>query len=351
MNTNAPSAASRYSALLEPVSADAPCGTDLEYDPAFIMLHTAAAPAMQVQYGDFVEVQAPVNWAEAERSCEALLARTKDVRIAVILLRAAIRQRGAIGLRDGLGFLYALLERYGQGLHPLPYFEGEWDPLMFANAFAALTDGEAALADLREVSLPKTAGVQLQLRDIEKALAIPRQKDALAPESVNRLLKELSARGDEAILAFAEAHASLARIVAWLAGQLKDAAPDLDALTRLLRPFGELDQLLQATSLAAPQAAPADLRAEDERAVVPPQDSATPLAAADGQIEPRAVAMDRWTALATIRQVRGWFEDNEPSSPVVVMLRQAERLVGKRFSEVAQSIPFDVLAQWDAVEH
>ncbi|WP_454767056.1 type VI secretion system protein TssA [Cupriavidus campinensis] len=351
MNTNASSAASRYIHLLDPVSADAACGIDLEYDPAFILLHTAAAPAMQVQYGDFVEAQPSVNWADAERGCEALLARTKDIRVAVILLRAAIRLRGAIGLRDGLGFLQALLERYGRGLHPLPYFDGEWDPLMFANALAALTDAEAALADVREISLPKTAGVQLQLRDIEKALAIPRQKDALAPESASRLLKELSARGDEVIVALAEAHASLARVVEWLAEQLEDDAPDLGALSRLLRPFGELDRLLQATPLAVPQAASANVRAEDESVAPQPPDSAAPADASGGRDEQRAAVMDRWTALATIRQVRGWFEDNEPSSPVVVMLRQAERLVGKRFSEVAQSIPFDVLAQWDAVEH
>ncbi len=61
--------------------------------------------------------------------------------------------------------------------------------------------------------------------------------------------------------------------------------------------------------------------------------------------------MDRWTALATMRQVREWFEDNEPSSPVTVMLREAERMVGKRFSELAQSIPLDLLAKWDAVDN
>ena len=34
MNANTPAAALRYADLLEPVSADAPCGPDLEYDPA-----------------------------------------------------------------------------------------------------------------------------------------------------------------------------------------------------------------------------------------------------------------------------------------------------------------------------
>ena len=60
--------------------------------------------------------------------------------------------------------------------------------------------------------------------------------------------------------------------------------------------------------------------------------------------------MDRWSALASIRETRLWFEQNEPSSPVVVLLRQSERMVGKRFSELANVIPAELLAQWDAVD-
>jgi type VI secretion system protein ImpA len=33
------------------------------------------------------------------------------------------------------------------------------------------------------------------------------------------------------------------------------------------------------------------------------------------------------------------------------MLREAERMVGKRFSELAQSIPLDLLSKWDAVDN
>lgn len=337
-------APSRYDDLLQPVSDTHPCGHDLEYDPAFIMLQAAAAPAAAVQYGDFVETPPSANWAEAERECKALLARTKDIRIALILLRAAVRQRGAPGLRDGLGFLHALLARYGTALHPSPHADGDWgawDPVIVANALAALADAEGLLADLREMWLPRAAGAQLQMRDIEKALAVPRQKDALAPESVGRLLRELAARGDEAVLALAAAHESLARIDAWAREELGSEAPELSVVARMLEPFSEIE----------PASAPVPAQTDADAACVPaapgrpvPEPMATSMAPAP------APAMDRWTALATMRQLRVWFEDNEPSSPVTVMLRQAERLVGKRFSEVAQSIPFDLLSKWDAVE-
>ncbi len=61
-------------------------------------------------------------------------------------------------------------------------------------------------------------------------------------------------------------------------------------------------------------------------------------------------AMDRNTALAYIRTARIWFEAHEPSSPVALLLKQAERLTGKRFDEVFQAIPAELVERW-AGEH
>ncbi|MFX3549126.1 hypothetical protein V8921_11830 [Ralstonia mannitolilytica] len=56
--------------------------------------------------------------------------------------------------------------------------------------------------------------------------------------------------------------------------------------------------------------------------------------------------MDRSAALASIRAARSWFEAHEPSSPVGLLLKQAERLSGKRFDEVFQAIPADLVERW-----
>lgn len=54
--------------------------------------------------------------------------------------------------------------------------------------------------------------------------------------------------------------------------------------------------------------------------------------------------------LLSIRGARQWLETHEPSSPVAVLLKQSERMVGKRFSQVADSIPFDLLKKWEIDE-
>ncbi|MBV8271919.1 MAG: type VI secretion system ImpA family N-terminal domain-containing protein [Cupriavidus sp.] len=336
--------AMRHDDLLEPVSAELPSGEDLEYDRAFIMLQAAVTYTPEAQYGDFVESPQSVNWADAERECKALLARTKDLRLAVILLRAGVRQHAAVGLRDGLGFIARLLVRYGTALHPSPALGGEWDKVAFANAVAALADQEGALFDVRQIALPKAAGLKLQLRDLEKALASPRQQDALPPESMHRLLKELWGRRDETVQALSDAQRSLVEIMAWVDRHLDDDAPDLSALIRLLQPFTELDQPSQVAPAPQPVEAPGRIAAESS---LGPRVDAERVEHRDVHVIAQNMPPDRWSALATIRQVRTWFEDNEPSSPVVVLLLQAERMVGKRFSELAQVIPPELLAQWD----
>ncbi len=65
--------------------------------------------------------------------------------------------------------------------------------------------------------------------------------------------------------------------------------------------------------------------------------------------EPRQIR-DRNDALERLRVIRRWFEHSEPSSPTIPLLRQAERLVGKRFSEVINEIPVELLEKWDALE-
>ncbi|MGF6292241.1 ImpA family type VI secretion system protein [Paraburkholderia youngii] len=352
MNANAPAVVLRYADLLEPVSAHARCGPDLEYDPAFVMLQAAAAPRAEAQYGDFVDVPPTANWADIERDCRALLLRTKDIRLAVILLRCRTRLDGAAGLRDGLALLLAMFECYGEALHPLPVFEGEPDPAMFANAIGGLVEPDGMLADARDIPMPRAAGLQLHLRDIEKSFATPRQKDALAPESVARLLKEWWGRRDAAIAALVEAQGLTQRIAAWCDETLGVDAPDLGALSRALQPFAQ--HRVDGSGASAP--APAAARAANEQdydivgGPAPASVATATLAQSDAPADPPITApcpTDRWSALAAIQETRMWFEQNEPSSPVIVLLRQSERMVGKRFSELAHIIPADLLAKWD----
>ncbi|MEB0014166.1 type VI secretion system ImpA family N-terminal domain-containing protein [Glaciimonas sp. Gout2] len=359
----------RYGELLAPICVDQPCGPNLEYDPTFLLLQNATATKSDAQFGDFVGTPDPINWSDVERNTHALLLRTKDIRLIILLMRSRINLDGAEGLRDGLALLKSMLECYSEQIHPSFTFEDHRDPVMRANALAALAEQNGVLSDLRNIALPKVAGVQLQLRDIEKSSAMPRIKNALMPEAINRILKELSAKRDRHVLALADAMQLGEKLIEKINVTLGDAAPNLDPLRALLQPFGwvinqqqtntpkammvkdEQPTLLSHGSVQCPQP-DSTLIGPDQLGQLPPTCTVTRSANNSGSFIDNALqpTTDRWSALAKLQDVRNWFEENEPSSPVIVLLRQGERMVGKRFSELVDIIPSDLLAKWDETD-
>lgn len=351
--------------LTEAVNAEQPCGPDPEYDPEYLLLFSRAVPKAEAQYGDFVSTPETVNWSEIERDARRLLTRSKDIRVLILLLRSRIQQAGAQGLAEMLSLLAELGVIWPDALHPqLLTDEGasaesiEDAALARSNALAALLDHEGVMADIRSITLSNHAALRLQVRDVERALSAPRPPDALTPESVRQQLADLEARGVLPLAAFREALECIERLQEWARETLNDLAPDFSRLRKLL---ALLPGVVQTTT---PELPPSSLSASapisDDAGVI--RDNAVPVATENEQpanispgisvprnAELGAIA-DRNDALERLRCIRRWFESNEPSSPTIPLLRQAERLVGKRFSEVINEIPMELLEKWDSPE-
>lgn len=350
---------------MAPVDAAAPCGADLEYDPEFVVLAAKVAPRAEAQYGDFVGSPEPVNWSDVERDCRRLMMRSKDMRLAVLFARSRTRLAGATGLAEGIGLLAAWLAAFPDAIHPQADVDADRDAALEIrrNALQALTDADGLLADVREIALTRSSATRLQVRDVERAFAQPRPGDALAPESVVRQLDDLHAQQPETLAGFGDALAGLAAIGAWSGEHLGDYAPDLSALDALLRRIAganargdraEAEPIAPAEADAPPasEAAAAHAHAHAHAHASPPrrrEPAAQALAAAIAG-EPAAQPVDRYAARELIRQARQWFEQHEPSSPIPILLRRAEHFVGKRYADVVQAIPAELLALWSADE-
>ncbi|EAB5091332.1 hypothetical protein HZ405_001709 [Salmonella enterica] len=178
--------------------------------------------------------------------------------------------------------------------------------------------------------------------------------DALAPESVRQQLADLEARGALPLAAFREAQESAERLQVWARETLGNLAPDFSRLRQLLALLPDVVQTTTPEIPPSPAPAPdpagtvmdnaVPARAEDVPPVNTPPGISLPHNAEPGPIR------DRNDALERLRCIRRWFESSEPSSPTIPLLRQAERLVGKRFSEVINEIPVELLEKWDALE-
>jgi len=339
-----------------PISEREPCGPSLEYDHEFAVLLARMVPRTDAQYGSFVGTPEAPNWAEIERDCRRLLMRTQDINLLVWLCRARTKLGQAGGLAQALGALRAVLQAWPEAVHPQLLIDGEREPAVRANALGALADPDGLLGDVADLAVCTGTALRLTVRDVERALAIPRLPEALNASAVTQQLADLRAAGPAAlpgtspaaVQCLAQAAEHVQAIDAWARHQLGDDAPSLQPLLHVLGLFAPLVRLVASDGVlsGAAQADPGTEAGADTNA--PAAWAALSRPVAVQPTTPNRLTATRAEVQQTLRAARQWFETHEPSSPVAVLLQQAERMVGKRFSQVVDSIPLELLRKWEA---
>lgn len=329
-----------YQPFLAPVEETAPCGVNLDYEPAFIMLQSRLQPKLGAEYGSFIEAAEPVNWIDVERECRQLLEKSRDVRPVIILMRCRLRKAGLRALAEGMEVLHAMLINWPDDLHPQLLDEGEFAPILRANAFAELEDLDGLLSDLRSQPLPKAAGLQITVREFERAHQVPREEGGLTDAAVAALVHEWHTRARSEIQPLLLAHHYVEEIAKTLAATLGSEAPELSILRGILTIF------IREFGSEAPTAAP-------QNEVTAPPESAPPVADEEALIPPASPAAapplreeltTRTDALRRLQEVRSWFAMTEPGSPLIPLLKYAEESIGKQFAELLKMYPPEMVA-------
>ena len=317
--------------LLAPLAGDAPCGVNLEYDPAFQTLQEAASGKPERQYGATIIAAEPPDWPAVREQALALAARTRDLRVAVWLARGAARVDGLAGAVQGLQLLRGLLERYWETVHPLLDADDGNDPTARLNALSPLSHDDG-LADLRAAGLTRARGA-VTVRDIELAFG---HVEALAGESapteagVTPAVAAAQAQSPALVAAMAGGLEAALGIAKLLETQLGAAqAPDLAPLTKLLH--------CVALAGRRAQGAPAtDLDAAG---------NAEPGAGANVTARPVGAIQSREDAIRALQRVSEWIERNEPSNPAPLLIQRAQRLMKKNFLEIIRDLVPEGLGQ------
>lgn len=355
-------AAAVVTELLARISEAKPCGDSLEYETEYAVLQARLEPKADVQYGKFQSKPESPDWAEVERDARRLLLKSKDISVLVWFTRARCRMAGASGLLEGLSTLQAVLQTYPQQVHPQLLLDGVPDPAVRANALAALCDPDGLLGDLREVVVSGSTAFRLTVRDVERALAFPRAPYAPDPEAVKRQLADLHGKRDTTLLALLACGSCVQGIEQWSKTSLQDEAPTLSPLVALLASLAAFSEPpKRSAKVSADAVEPVSHRSlrHGSQPIVHgegklmlseayQQVDSHDLSALAGPLQHHPnVAEEREQIRALLRQVRQWIEHHEPSSPVTILIKQADRMWGKRFSEVATMIPPDLMQAWD----
>ena len=318
--------------LSDPISAERPCGVNLEDSPLL-----ASFDAYRV----FGQVTAPdpkaaPNWAEIKtRSVEAL-ATSKDLRVLVHLAAAVIRTDGLLSFFEALSVAALWLETYWEAVHPLI----DEDALLRRNALNCLADRVAVIDALRRsvlIAHPQLGSVSIRDADIASGVVTAADDEARRPDdaSINAVFSGSPAERLTGLLASLDAATAAVRRIeaAMVAHAGIESAPALEPLTVYLN---RAQKLVRDQLKAHPNAAAADAASSG---------NGLDKSAALGGGAPLGSIQSREDAIRALDAISAFFRRSEPSSPIPLIVERAKRLVSKDFLEILADVAPDAIAQ------
>jgi type VI secretion system protein ImpA len=319
--------------LLAPIGDESPAGDDLEYDAEFLALERAAAPKAERAIGDSVKAAEEPDWDKVAELARAVLGRSKDLRAAVHLTTAWTRTSGMPGWNAGLSLIRGLLEHFWDSVHPQLDAEDDNDPTMRVNSVVPLGDLQGVLGYFRTTPFVQSPRLgRFDLRDLR--IANGTLKVTATEGEPQASMTEIEAccmdcAEDELVAVTAAISQSLENAKA-IDGIFNDrvgtAGPDFK---NLLSEIYELKKFLE------PQLArrlPVEGSAEDGEAGEEGSGGSGGVRASNGAIAGPQDVMRR------IDELCDYYTRNEPSSPVPLLLRRAQRLVGMDFMDLLKDL-------------
>jgi len=318
---------------LEPLEGTA-CGDDLEYDPAFLELDQAAAGKTETQFAP----AEPPQWAQVRELSEGLLARTRDLRVALLWGRAGLNVDGLEALAPALRLIRGLLDRFWDEVHPRNDPD-DGDAFARLSVLGSLDKLDGFLGDVRQVPVLNDRRLGgLRIREIEIGL----ERLAARPDESVRTTGQIQGLlGDLPELAFRlrVCHAESSEALK----QLQQVMNDRFGLEQAID-VRALRNMIEAVKLVLPEQAGEEGAAEDGAVELERSD--------DGAGAPRRAKgggsqniESREDAIKALRLICAYLERSEPTNPAQLLLRRAERLIDKSFLQLVRDLAPDAVGE------
>jgi type VI secretion system protein ImpA len=336
----APAVSSAPDAFALPlVSEDDPCGPDLDLEGDTDFMNFIAASEGQLPASYYAFNRATIDFSAALQAAEKLLKRTLDLRLLVLMAKLSILNRDVAGFAQRIGNVAWLVKEHWEGANP----RGEGDDYSGRIAqLATLEDNAVVLLPLQHAPLLETNREgALSYRDqlLASGTAQPRsvtlydlrgQKQTTEPEkfmpakSIERVLSDVEiARLAGAVEMLTSVGASIQTINAATTEHVgyenAVALPKLATLVSDMTGFLRAALVRRDPSLAPPPEAPTGATTDAE--------------AASAAAAPAAFA-SRAEVDAALASAFGYFVASEPTSPALLLIRQAREMLGKNLYEV-----------------
>jgi len=327
-------------ALLEPIDPDSPCGEGLDeffFDPAFSALNQLAQGKEEQVMGDEVIPAEEPDWRAIRKTSLEMFDRVHSLRVAVLLTKALCNREGLPGLRDGLELVSAMLDRYWDDVEPLI---DEGDATERLNTLAEIAQEQGLIRQVKQVQLVASPAIgKFSVRDYlvatDKLKPLEGQElptlTVIKQALMDRDLDELTSLIEELDASVKTVESIEATFNGKVAAQyLIDLAP-FSKLLAGVRPI--VQEVLERRGVAVESSD--EGASEEDRAVVRESQVAA------GEINSRE------DVVRMLDRITEYYNRNEPSSPVPLLVQRAKRLVSADFMAIIKDVASDGVKQAD----
>jgi type VI secretion system protein ImpA len=337
--------------LLNAISANAPCGVNLEYDPAFIAMENEAKGTPEKQVGGSIEPAQPPNWKNLRKMVLGLLEGTRDLRVLVELARTDLNLEGVNGLKDSLALLRKSLEGYWETIHPQLDPDDDNDPTNRINILMGLCDRDNFLLPLLNAPIVESRVVgRFSLRDVQFATGKTPPPKGHEPVKLAMLQGAFSDVPPESVTDTQEALESSLSDINGIesfitqqvgVGNAPSLAPIRDLLKEALHFVHEQAERL---GLGREGGGEEIAMGSDSQEADSGVSAKRPSAGQIGGIN------NRQDVVRALELICEYYADHEPSSPVPLLVRRAKRLVTMDFMEILQDLAPSGISQVEIIK-
>lgn len=347
----------RFDKIATPISAEEPCGPDLdeEGDDAYLNYVLSAAgripesfyqrdpnaPLNNARYVPFDRTK--IDLKTETKAIAALLGRTLDLRLLTLDARFHCLAGQIVGFCEDLQAMGLLVERHWDAVHPRG---ADGDFTMRQNTLSGLDDQSSVLLPLGYAPLVvsrKSGGVSLRDHLIANGTLTARPDDRKIDAS--DILDAF--QSPDARPAVEELHGAVTGALDALdtmyAKFVTEAGNEFSpSYTNLAATLGQIRELIETANPDMVAAAPSE---EAEPVPVAEETGEASHQQAISVPGPALALPDHAAASAALLAVEQYFAHAEPSSPALILIHQARMLVGKPLVEALEILMPDAAAK------
>jgi type VI secretion system protein ImpA len=337
--------------LLDEVSKDKPCGVDLEGRKAAKGREDSGELNALEELQELLKPGASgeKDWKGITASAGELLKQSKDLRVVLILCLGLLKTEQLAGFKSGLSFLHTLLEKYWDNLYPSLR---DGNPTRRVNVLNSLSlpahrvdSSFDFVRTLRHVPLARPArAVPVSLNDILASEKTQTKEEGNSPAPTAASIQQAFAASDP--VALRQAHELLTAVageVEAIYGYLTErgASPDFSHLRDILKEMAErLEEYVKPESQAEPEGS--------ANAVVETSaNSGLAFSTRRNGVHGRIQSLD--DVVLALSEVCKYYEINDRSSPVPLLLKRVQRLAKMNFYEIMEDLTPEEIAKLKSV--